>query len=276
MNIIWNKQHRDRRVRFMKVVILAGGRGTRISEESHLKPKPMIEIGDAPILWHIMKTYSYYGYNEFIICLGYKGYVIKEYFANYYRHMSEAITYDFTSGNSVEVHHNTVEPWKVTLVDTGLDTMTGSRIKRIQPYVDNTSFMLTYGDGLADININKLVESHQVNGTIATITAVQPEGRFGRLELDNNHVIGFAEKVIGDGGWINGGYMVCEPSIFEFLPDRDNTILEQGPLQNLSNARELNVYKHDGFWQPMDTLREKIILDEMWRNAKAPWKVWGN
>ncbi|MEK3883888.1 glucose-1-phosphate cytidylyltransferase [Paenibacillus sp. PL2-23] len=260
----------------MKVVILAGGRGTRISEESHLKPKPMIEIGDAPILWHIMKTYSYYGYNEFIICLGYKGYVIKEYFANYYRHMSEAITYDFTSGNSVEVHHNTVEPWKVTLVDTGLDTMTGSRIKRIQPYVDNTSFMLTYGDGLADININKLVESHQVNGTIATITAVQPEGRFGRLELDNNHVIGFAEKVIGDGGWINGGYMVCEPSIFEFLPDRDNTILEQGPLQNLSNARELNVYKHDGFWQPMDTLREKIILDEMWRNAKAPWKVWGN
>ncbi|MGX6441638.1 glucose-1-phosphate cytidylyltransferase [Neobacillus sp. K501] len=258
----------------MKVAILAGGRGTRISEESHIRPKPMIEIGDAPILWHIMKTYSYYGYNEFIICLGYKGYVIKEYFANYYRHMSEAITYDFTTGNTLEIHQNKVEPWKVTLVETGLDTMTGSRIKRIEPYVGNSPFMLTYGDGLADININHLVECHRKNKKLATITAVQPDGRFGRLEIEDNQVIGFTEKVRGDGGWINGGYMVFEPEIFNYLPDRDTTILEQAPLQNLAHDRELNVYQHNGFWQPMDTLREKIMLEELWNDNRAPWKVW--
>ncbi|WP_127532083.1 glucose-1-phosphate cytidylyltransferase [Paenibacillus kobensis] len=258
----------------MKVVILAGGRGTRISEESHLKPKPMIEIGDAPILWHIMKTYSHYGYNEFIICLGYKGYVIKEYFANYFRHMSEAITYDFTSGNTVEVHHNKVEPWKVTLVDTGLDTMTGSRVKRVASYVGNEPFMLTYGDGLANINIHELVRVHQQSNRLATITAVQPDGRFGRLELAGDQVTGFAEKVRGDGGWINGGYMVCQPEVFGYLPDWEDTILEQGPLQNLAKDGELNTYRHEGFWQPMDTLREKIILDDMWDRDKAPWKVW--
>jgi len=258
----------------MKVVILAGGRGTRISEESHLKPKPMIEIGDAPILWHIMKTYSYYGYHEFIICLGYKGYAIKEYFANYYRHMSEAVTYDFASGNRVEVHHNMVEPWKVTLVETGLNTMTGSRIKRIQPYIGNNPFMLTYGDGLANINIDKLVRCHRDSKKLATITAVQPDGRFGRLEIEDNQVTGFTEKVRGDGGWINGGFMVLEPQVFDYIQDEDSTILEQEPLQNLARDKELNVYRHEGFWQPMDTLREKIMLDEMWGSKKAPWKVW--
>ncbi|MCM3750203.1 glucose-1-phosphate cytidylyltransferase [Paenibacillus pasadenensis] len=260
----------------MKVVILAGGRGTRISEESYLRPKPMVEIGDAPILWHIMKTYSYYGYNDFIICLGYKGYVIKEYFANYYRHMSEAVTYDFTSGNAVEIHQNRVEPWKVTLVETGLDTMTGSRIKRIQPYVGNEPFMLTYGDGLSNINIENLVSSHKKNRRLATITAVQPEGRFGRLELDGERVRGFTEKVRGDGGWINGGYMVFEPQVFNYFLDSDFSILEQEPLQNLAIDGELNVYKHEGFWQPMDTLREKNNLEEMWKKSQAPWKVWEN
>jgi glucose-1-phosphate cytidylyltransferase len=262
----------------MKVVILAGGRGTRISEESHLRPKPMIDIGDAPILWHIMKTYSYYGYHDFIICLGYKGYFIKEYFANYYRHMSEAVTYDFASGsgNPVEIHKNSVEPWKVTLVETGLNTMTGSRIKRIQPYVGNNPFMLTYGDGLADININELVKSHKGAGKLATITGVQPDGRFGRLELEGQSVTGFTEKVKGDGGWINGGFMVCEPEVFNYIQDIEDTILEQEPLQNLASDGELNVYKHHKFWQPMDTIREKIILDEMWQKQKAPWKVWSD
>ncbi|MFB5674701.1 glucose-1-phosphate cytidylyltransferase [Paenibacillus terreus] len=259
----------------MKVIILAGGRGTRISEESHLKPKPMIEIGEAPILWHIMKTYSYYGYHDFIICLGYKGYVIKEYFANYYRHMSEAVTYDFIR-NNVEVHKNSVEPWKVTLVETGSNTMTGSRIKRIEPYVGNNPFMLTYGDGLANINIDRLVRCHKESNKLATITAVQPDGRFGRLELEGERVTGFAEKVRGDGGWINGGFMVCEPQVFNYIQDRDTTILEQEPLQNLARDGELNVYRHEGFWQPMDTLREKITLDELWEKQKAPWKVWND
>ncbi|URN95365.1 MAG: glucose-1-phosphate cytidylyltransferase [Candidatus Pristimantibacillus lignocellulolyticus] len=258
----------------MKVVILAGGRGTRISEESHLKPKPMIEIGDIPILLHIMKTYSFYGYNEFIICLGYKGYVIKEYFANYYRHMSKAVTYDFSSGDTVEVHNNTVEPWKVTLVDTGIDTLTGSRVKRVESFIGNETFMLTYGDGLADININDLVKHHQQGSCITTMTAVQPEGRFGRLELDGNQVIGFNEKVKGDGAWINGGYMVCEPEMFSYIHSLDDSILEQGPLQQLAADGQLQVYRHNKFWQPMDTLREKIVLDELWKNNKAPWKVW--
>ncbi|UHA61586.1 glucose-1-phosphate cytidylyltransferase [Metabacillus litoralis] len=258
----------------MKVVILAGGRGTRISEESQIKPKPMVEIGDAPILWHIMKIYSYYGFNEFIICLGYKGYIIKEYFANYYRHMSEAITYDYTTENSMEIHQSKVDPWKVTLVDTGLNTMTGSRIKRIEPYIGNNSFMLTYGDGLADINIQKLVDCHKSGGKLATITAVQPDGRFGRLELEGDQVIGFTEKVRGDGGWINGGFMVCEPQVFNYIQNKDTIILEQEPLQNLAKDGTLNVFRHESFWQPMDTLREKIILDELWQKEKAPWKTW--
>lgn len=258
----------------MKVVILAGGRGTRISEESSVKPKPMVEIGEAPILWHIMKIYSYYGYNDFVICLGYKGYLIKEYFANYYRHMSEVISFDFSNHNAVQYQKNKVDPWKVTLVDTGLDTMTGSRVARIRPYLDNKPFMLTYGDGLASIDIHRLVDSHQKSGKIATITAVQPEGRFGRLELENNDVIGFSEKVKGDGSWINGGFMVLNQEVFEFIDNEDDVILEQAPLQNLAKQRELNVYKHEQFWQPMDTLREKIVLDSMWKKGKAEWKVW--
>ncbi len=258
----------------MKVVILAGGRGTRISEESLIKPKPMVEIGEAPILWHIMKIYSHYGYHEFIICLGYKGYVIKEYFANYYRHMSEAVTYDFTCGNSVVVHHSVAEPWKVTLVETGLDTMTGGRVKRIQPYVGDQSFMLTYGDGVADIDIRQLITSHEHSGKLATITAVQPIGRFGRLELSGNNITGFAEKVQGDEGWINGGFMVCQPQVFDYLTGGDNTVLEETPMQKLAKDDQLNAYRHKGFWQPMDTLREKIILDQMWERQKAPWKVW--
>ncbi|MFC7373023.1 glucose-1-phosphate cytidylyltransferase [Fictibacillus iocasae] len=260
----------------MKVVILAGGRGTRINEESHLKPKPMIEIGGSPILWHIMKIYSYYGINEFIICLGYKGHAIKEYFANYYIHMSKAITYDFTAGNALEIHHNNFEPWKVTLVETGEDTMTGGRIKQIEPYVGNSPFMLTYGDGLADINIEELINCHKKGGKLATITAVQPDGRFGRLEFEDEKVVGFTEKVRGDGAWINGGFMVCEPQVFNYIKDKDTTILEQEPLQTLAQDEELNVYKHDSFWQPMDTLREKIILEELWESQNAPWKVWKN
>ncbi|WP_046227681.1 glucose-1-phosphate cytidylyltransferase [Paenibacillus dauci] len=260
----------------MKVVILAGGRGTRISEESHLKPKPMIEIGNKPILWHIMKIYSYYGFNEFIICLGYKGYFIKEYFANYYRHMSEATTYDFTSPIPVETHKNSVEPWKVTLVETGLHTLTGSRIKRVQPYIGNEPFMLTYGDGLSNINIKELVDAHRKSEKLATISAVQPDGRFGSLELLGQTVTGFKEKVKGDGSWINGGFMVFEPQIFDYINSYDTTVLEQEPLQNLALDGQLNAYQHHGFWQPMDTIREKIILDEMWSEQKAPWKTWDN
>lgn len=258
----------------MKVVILAGGRGTRLSEESYIKPKPMVEIGEAPILWHIMKIYSYYGYNEFVICLGYKGYSIKEYFANYYRHMSDAITFDFTEGNASEIHHNSAEPWKVTLVDTGLNTMTGGRIKRVEPYLEGKPFMLTYGDGVSNVNIDKLVKSHQKSKKVATITAVQPDGRFGRLELDNNSIVGFTEKVRGDEGWINGGFMVFQPEVFDYIRDGDKSVLELDPLQNLARDGQLNAYKHDGFWQPMDTLREKIILEELWENQRAPWKVW--
>lgn len=258
----------------MKVVILAGGRGTRISEESLVKPKPMIEIGEAPILWHIMKLYSYYGFNEFLICLGYKGYVIKEYFANYYRHMSDAITYDYSSGNAVEIHHNAAEPWKVTLVDTGLNTMTGGRVKRIRPYTNGDPFMLTYGDGVSDIDINALVMHHKGAGKLATITAVQPEGRFGRLELEDEKVTGFAEKIKGDEGWINGGFMICQPEVFDYIPYGNNVIFERAPLENLAKDGQLSAYKHTGFWHPMDTLREKIMLDELWRSDKAPWKVW--
>jgi len=256
----------------MKVAILAGGLGTRISEESHLKPKPMIEIGDKPILWHIMKTYSYYGYNEFVICLGYKGYVIKEYFADYYLHTSD-ITFDMTN-NEMKVHNNYSEPWKVTLVDTGLNTMTGGRVKRIKNYINNEPFMLTYGDGVADINIDNLVNQHKKSGKIATITAVQPGGRFGTLDIDDNEAINsFREKSKEDGGWVNGGFMVLQPEIFNYLED-DSTIFERKPLETLAAQNQLSAYKHNGFWQCMDTQRDKMYLDELLASGNAPWRIW--
>jgi len=257
----------------MKVVILAGGYGTRISEESHLKPKPMIEIGEMPILWHIMKSYSHYGYNDFIICCGYKGYCIKEYFSEYYLHRSD-ITFDFTKDNEMIVHNNVAEPWKVTLVDTGLTTMTGGRVKRVSKYIGNEPFMLTYGDGVSDVRIDKLYEYHKAHGKMATITAIQPGGRFGVLSIDeDNGIDNFKEKSIEDGGWINGGFMVLEPEIFKYI-ENDDTILERAPLETLANNRELKAYKHQGFWQCMDTLRDKINLEELWQSGKAPWKVW--
>lgn len=256
----------------MKVVILAGGFGTRISEESYLKPKPMIEIGEQPILWHIMKQYSYYGFNDFVICLGYKGYMIKEYFANYFLHTSD-VTFDLAE-NRMTVHNNFSEPWRVTLVDTGLNTMTGGRVKRIQPYVGNEPFMLTYGDGVSDININKLVDFHNKCGKTATITAVQPEGRFGVLDLDGDRVTGFREKSRGDMGWINAGFMVLQPEFFDYIKGGDETILERQPFEDVSRDRQLTAYKHSGFWQCMDTQRDKKNLEEMWTLEKAPWKVW--
>lgn len=257
----------------MKVVILAGGFGTRISEESHLKPKPMIEIGERPILWHIMKMYSTFGFNEFIICLGYKGYSIKEYFAHYFLHESD-ITFDFSNENERIIHQHSAEPWKVTLVNTGIDTMTGGRVKRIQPYVGNETFMLTYGDGVADVNIKELVAYHNTHGKLATITSTQPSGRFGALNIaEDNLVRGFQEKPKGDGAWINAGFFVMEPKVFDYISD-DRTILEKEPLENLASAEELVAYKHDGFWQPMDTLRDKNQLEELWKSGKAPWKVW--
>lgn len=257
----------------MKAVILAGGFGSRIHEESHLKPKPMIEIGEKPILWHIMKIYSHYGYNDFIICLGYRGYYIKEYFAHYYLHGSD-ITFDFTNGNEAVIHSHSVEPWKVTLVNTGLDTMTGGRVKRIRPYVENQTFMLTYGDGVADIDLKKLAAFHKSQGKIATVTAVQPSGRFGALEIDSNdNVTGFQEKPKGDGAWINAGFFVMEANVFEYIDD-DDTILEKSPMEKLAKNNELAAYKHSGFWQPMDTMRDKIRLEELWASKKVPWKLW--
>lgn len=257
----------------MKVVILAGGYGTRISEESHLRPKPMIEIGGYPILWHIMKIYSHYGFNDFIICCGYKGYMIKEYFADYYLHCSD-VTFDFTDKNKMIVHNNVAEPWKVTLIDTGLDTMTGGRLKRVSKYIGNEPFMLTYGDGVSDIDINKLVESHKRSDKIATITAIQPGGRFGALEIaDDNQIKSFEEKAKEDGGWINGGFMVFEPEIFEYI-DNDSTMLERKPLKTLAKIGKLNAYKHTGFWQCMDTQRDKRKLEDMWEKHEAPWRVW--
>ncbi len=258
----------------MKVVILAGGYGTRISEESHLRPKPMIEIGGYPILWHIMKIYSYYGFNDFIICCGYKGYMIKEYFADYYLHCSD-ITFDFTNDNKMIVHNNVAEPWKVTLIDTGLDTMTGGRLKRVQKYIGNETFMLTYGDGVCNVDINKLVDFHHKNKKIATLTAIQPGGRFGVLDINENSNIinSFVEKSKEDGGWINGGFMVLEPDIFEYL-NGDEEILERRPLESIAGIGQLRAYKHEGFWQCMDTQRDKNLLEELWKNNKAEWKVW--
>ena len=257
----------------MKVVILAGGLGTRISEESHLRPKPMIEIGGNPILWHIMKLYSHYGFNDFIICLGYKGYVIKEFFSDYFLHTSD-ITFDFRNNNEMIVHNNVAEPWRVTLVDTGLNTQTGGRIKRIQDYIGNKTFMLTYGDGVSDVNIKELLDYHIVHNKLATLTAIQPGGRFGVLDINNlNHINSFVEKAKEDGGWINGGFMVLEPEILEYIKN-DETIFEKDPLEKLATFGELQAYKHSGFWQCMDTQRDKLLLEELWEKGNAPWKKW--
>jgi len=259
----------------MKVVILAGGFGTRISEESHLKPKPMIEIGGRPILWHIMKIYSQYGFNDFIICLGYKGYVVKEYFAHYFLHESD-ITFDFSNGNEQMIHQHKAEPWKVTLVDTGYETMTGGRIKKIKPYVEGKPFMLTYGDGVGDINITELVEFHRQQGKIATLTSTQPRGRFGALEIVSNHkVSGFQEKPKGDVGWVNAGFFVLEPAVFEYLAG-DDSVFEIEPMENLAKEGQLVAFKHPGFWQPMDTLRDKEFLESLLKTDKAPWQTWQN
>jgi len=257
----------------MKVVILAGGFGTRISEESHLKPKPMVEIGDKPIIWHIMKIFSSYGFCDFIICLGYKGYLIKEYFANYFLHESN-VTFDFSKNNKIKLHQKFAEPWKVTLIDTGLNTMTGGRLKRIKDYLGNTTFFMTYGDGVSNVDLIKLLRFHKRNKRIATVTSVQPLGRFGSLSIDkNNSVRGFIEKPKGDGYWINGGYFVLEPRIFKYIED-DNTIFEKEPLEKLANDKNLVAFKHKGFWQPMDTLRDRNYLEELWGKNSAPWKVW--
>jgi len=256
----------------MKVAILAGGFGTRISEESDIKPKPMIEIGGKPILWHIMKLYSHYGHNEFVILCGYKGYVIKEYFANYFLHQSD-VTFDLKN-NKMEIHNNTSEPWKVTLVDTGLETMTGGRVKRGQKYLQDGPFLLTYGDGLSDLDINKSIEFHKSHGKHMTLTSVQPEGRFGALDLDGNLIKRFAEKPKGDGSWINGGFFVCEPKVFDYIKEGDSTIFERSPMEGLARDGQLVAYKHESFWQPMDTLRDKMGLEKLWNSGSAPWKVW--
>ena len=254
----------------MKAVILAGGQGTRISEETHLKPKPMIEIGGKPILWHILKTYSAYNINEFIICLGYKGYQIKEYFANYYLHESD-LTIDIQK-NSLEIHETKADPWKITLVDTGDDSMTGGRIKRISKYLDDT-FCLTYGDGLADVNISQIISSHKKNNTLATLTAVQPQGKFGAVTIQDGKVKTFEEKPKGNSGWVNGGFFVLEPEVVDYIQG-DDTMFEREPLQQLTKENQLSAYHHTGFWHPMDTLRDKNELEELWSKGNAPWKVW--
>lgn len=257
----------------MKAVILAGGLGTRISEETHLKPKPMIEIGGKPILWHIMKIYSHYGINDFIICCGYKGYLIKEYFANYFLHMSD-VTFDMNT-NSMQVHQRHAEPWKVTLVDTGENTMTGGRIKRVAPYLDgDESFCLTYGDGVGDVDIAALLAFHQQHGLQATLTATHPPARFGALDLESDHrVRSFKEKPKGDGSMVNGGFFVLHPSVLDLITN-DETIWEKDPLENLAERGQLAAYQHQGFWQPMDTLRDKTHLEQLWSSGQAPWKVW--
>ena len=256
----------------MKAVILAGGLGTRISEETHLKPKPMIEIGGMPILWHIMKLYSAHGINDFIVCCGYKGYVIKEYFANYFLHMSD-VTFDMVN-NEMQVHHRKAEPWRVTLVDTGAETLTGGRLKRVKDYIkDEESFCFTYGDGLADVDISALVKFHHEHGKLATVTAVQPPGRYGALNIQGNVVSGFTEKPKGDGGWINGGFFVLSPSCLNYIAG-DETGWETEPLARLAADGQLVAFEHAGFWQPMDTLREKNQLEELWQNGRAPWKAW--
>jgi glucose-1-phosphate cytidylyltransferase len=256
----------------MKAVILAGGLGTRISEETHLKPKPMIEIGGKPILWHIMKSYSAHGVNDFIICCGYKGYVIKEYFANYFLHMSD-VTFDMVN-NQMEVHERHAEPWRVTLVDTGDDTLTGGRLKRVAPYIeDETAFCFTYGDGVANVDIRAQIQFHKAHGKLATVTAVQPPGRYGALQLKGSAVHGFREKPHGEGGLINGGFFVLSPEVLTLI-EGDDTPWESTPLQSLAGQDQLMAFEHMGFWQPMDTLREKTLLEDLWQSGNAPWKVW--
>lgn len=256
----------------MKIVILAGGFGTRISEETSLKPKPMVEIGGMPILWHVMKIYSSYGFNDFVICLGYKGYVIKEYFANYFLHKSD-VTIDMKD-NTIKVHDSKAEPWRITLVDTGLNSMTGGRIKRIKSHVENKTFMLTYGDGLGNVNIKELLEHHKKKAKMCTVTAVQPSGRFGALNLDSKgDVLSFFEKPKGDGSWINGGFFVCEPEIFDYI-EGDDTVWEKEPMELIAKSNGMTSYKHEGFWKPMDTLRDKQELDKDWEQNKAQWKIW--
>lgn len=255
----------------MKAVILAGGLGTRISEETHLKPKPMVEIGGKPMLWHVMKIYSAHGINDFIICAGYKGYVIKEYFKNYFLHMSD-VTFDM-SANSMEVHQRRSEPWRVTIVDTGEATMTGGRLKRVARYIGNETFCFTYGDGAGNVDITKLIAFHKREGCRATLTGVQPPGRYGALDIKDDRVAHFQEKPEGDGSWINGGFFVLEPSVIDLIDD-DKTIWERKPLEKLAAERQLGVFKHRGFWQPMDTLHDKMHLEDLWASGTAPWKIW--
>lgn len=256
----------------MKVVILAGGLGTRLSEETVLKPKPMVEIGGMPILWHIMKIYSSYGYNDFVVCLGYKGYVVKEYFANYFMHKSD-ITINM-SDNSIEVHDSQAEPWKITLVDTGNESMTGGRIKRIQKHIGNEPFMVTYGDGVSDVNITELVKFHKSHKRLCTVTAVQPSGRFGALNLLQDQTVkSFLEKPKGDGAWINGGFFVCQPEVFDYIQG-DSTIFEKEPMENIAADGEMKAFNHSGFWKPMDTLRDKHELEQDWVSGAAKWKNW--
>jgi len=257
----------------MKVVILAGGMGTRISEESDLKPKPMIEIGGKPILWHIMKIYSHYGFNDFIVCCGYKGYYIKDYFHHYYMHQAD-MTIDLNK-NATEYHTSQSEPWRVTLIDTGLNTMTGGRVKRIEKYVAGEAFMLTYGDGVGDVDIPALIDFHKKSGRMATLTSVQPHGRFGAIELAaNDKIVAFEEKPKGDGSWINAGFFVCEPGVFDYIKNGDTTIWEREPLESLARDGQLGAFKHEGFWRPMDTLRDKNELEKFWGDGSAAWKVW--
>ena len=256
----------------MKAVILAGGLGTRLSEETSIKPKPMVEIGGKPILWHIMKIYSFYGINEFIICCGYKGYIIKEYFANYFLHQSD-VTFDMSS-NEMKIHKKRAEPWKVTLIDTGEQTMTGGRVKRIKDFISkDEDFCLTYGDGLANLDINKLLDFHKKHGKLATVTSVYPPGRFGAVEIKDSKVVSFREKPAGEGGFINGGFFVLKPKVLKYI-EGDNIIWEKEPLNNLTKDGELMAFKHKEFWQPMDTLREKNYLEKLWNSDKAPWKLW--
>jgi glucose-1-phosphate cytidylyltransferase len=255
----------------MKAVILAGGLGTRISEETQTKPKPMIEIGGKPILWHIMKIYSNHGVNDFIICAGYKGYVIKEYFANYFLHMSN-ITFDMSS-NKMEVHENKSEPWKVTIIDTGDETMTGGRVKRVRDFIGDETFCMTYGDGVSDVNITELLKFHSKTGKWASVTAVQPAGRFGAIKMDGTTITSFEEKPEGDGGWINGGFFVLEPEVFDLI-DGDSTVFEREPMERLASKRQIEAFMHEGFWRPMDTLRDKNFLEDQWQTGKAAWKKW--
>ncbi|MDC3293792.1 glucose-1-phosphate cytidylyltransferase [Alphaproteobacteria bacterium] len=256
----------------MKVLILAGGLGTRLSEETDVRPKPMVEIGGMPILWHIMKTYSHYGYNDFVILLGYKGYLIKEYFANYFLHQSD-VTIDLSTGQ-FKVHRNLSEPWTVTLLDTGLSSMTGTRIKKAQPIVGSNPFLLTYGDGVTDVRIDQLIQFHKKHGKLVTMMSAQPDGRFGALDMKGDLVVKFSEKPRGDGGWINAGFFVCEPDVFDYIGGGEDVVFEQSPLRNLSSASQVHAFKHNGFWMPMDTLRDKLKLDTLFNSGKAPWVVW--